>query len=856
MAGLPEGTLTFLLTDVVGSTQAWEKRPEAMKTALEQHDRVLYSCVDSHRGKLVEAGREGDSILAVFTSAADAAASALAMQQRLAAEEWPEGVQVRVRIALHSGEAELRAGHYYGQALNRCARLLAAAHGGQILAGGATASLLAGQLRPDARLRDLGRHRFKDLLRAEHVFELVEEGREPFPAIDSLERSSNNLPVQLSSFIGRDKEVRQIASILKSARLVTLTGAGGCGKTRLALQVAAELLAEHPDGAWFADLSTLSNGALVPSAVAAAVAVEEQRNRPATDTLVEAIAHRRLLLVMDNCEHLVEACAELADVVLRAAPDVRILATSREALRVPGERTWPVGPLNRSDAVSLFVERAVAAMPSFRLDDASSEAVYTLCERLDRLPLAIELAAARAAAMGPQEIVDRLEARFSFLTGGSRTAVARQRTLRAVIDWGHELLEPDEKMLLMRVSIFAGPFSAREAETVCAGDGLASNQVLEPLNELVANSFVAPEEGRYRCLDTIRLYGRERLRESGELAGMQVRHADWLLGLAADRAPGQLATWLNQLEAVRDELRAALSWAGEVEPMKGLRLCSALRQWWQVRGHATEARQFLERLLPRAEESAVQRACLEVAAGLAYDQGDIAAAHRYLDRAIELSRRAGDRSNLVQALDTRSLLLTAGGRLEESEAAADEALRLAREVGDPALESHCLYQLGLVLSARGRLAGSIERFEESLEVLRRAGREDEGLASLVFLGVTLLLQGDLERARTTLVTALKLARIQGDRRVAWALDGLAWLAGAAGGGERALKLAGAAEAIFKAAGRQPPGTWSVLLESHLQPVREALGDRKAAGVFAAGRSLEFVMALDYALEEQPARSLG
>jgi predicted ATPase/class 3 adenylate cyclase len=856
MAGLPEGTLTFLLTDVVGSTQAWEKGPEAMKTALGQHDRVLYSCVTSHRGRLVEAGREGDSILAVFTSAADAAASALAMQRGLAAEAWPEGAQVRVRIAIHTGEADLRDGHYYGQVLNRCARMLASAHGGQVLTAGATASLLGGSLPPDARLRDLGRHRFKDLLRAEHIFELAEEGRDPFPPIDSLERFSNNLPVQLSSFIGREREVRDAASISKSARLVTLTGAGGCGKTRLALQVAAELAAQHPDGAWFADLSALTNGALVPSAVAAAVAVEEQRNRPAIDTLVEALAHRRLLLVIDNCEHVVEACAGLVDRLLRAAPDVRILATSRESLRVPGERIWPVGPLNRSDAVALFIERAAAAAPSLHLDDSSSDAVYTLCERLDRLPLAIELAAARAAAMGPQEIVDRLEARFSFLTGGSRTAVARQRTLRAVIDWGYDLLQSDEKMLLRRVSIFAGPFSANAAEVVCAGEGLATSQVLETLAELVAKSLVAPEEGGYRCLETIRLYGRERLRESDELGQMQVRHADWLLGLAADRPPGQLAAWLNRLEAVRDELRAALSWAGEADPLRGLRLCQALRQWWQVRGHADEARQILERLLSRATESAEQRACLEVTAGLAYDQGDMAAAHHYLDRAIELSRRAGDQSNLVQALDTRSLLLTVGGQLEESEAAVVEALRLAREVGDPALESHCLYQLGLLLSARGRLAGSIERFEESLDVLRRAGREDEGLASLVFLGVTLLLQGDLDRARATLVMGLKLARLQGDRRVAWALDGLAWLAAAEGQGERAFKLAGAAESIFRAAGRRPPTTWSVLLEGHLEPVRQALGEGPAAAAFAAGRSLDFAMSLDYALEEAPSPSLG
>jgi non-specific serine/threonine protein kinase len=424
-----------------------------------------------------------------------------------------------------------------------------------------------------------------------------------------------------------------------------------------------------------------------------------------------------------------------------------------------------------------------------------------------------------------------------------------------VIDWGYELLELHEKLLLKRLSMFAGPFSARDAETVCSGDGLPASTLLETLTELVAKSFVAPEEGRYRCLDTIRLYGRERLAESGELAGMQVRHAEWLLGLASDRAPGRLAMWLDQLEAVRDELRAALGWAARVEPVLGLRLCAALRQWWQVRGHATEARQFLESLLPAAEDSPAHRACLEVAAGLAYDQGDLAAAHAYLDRAIELARAAGDRTNLVQALDTRSLLLTVGGRLDESEAAAGEALRVAREVGDPSLESHCLYQLGLVLSGRGELDGSVTRFEESLEVLQRTGREDEGLASLVFLGVTLLLQGELQKARRALVTGIKLARLQGDRRVAWALDGMAWLAAAEGRDERAVKVAGAAEAIFKAAGRQPPRGWSVLLESHLQPVRESLGDERSAAEYAAGQRLDFVSALDYALEEEVARQV-
>src|SRR6267143_1933095 len=561
MAGLPEGTLTFMLTDVVGSTRTWESAPAAMREAMARHDRIVDRCLQQHHGTDVPSGRAGDSILAVFPRAAEAAACALSLQRDFAAERWPAEVNLEIRVALHSGEAELRADQYHGQVLNRCARLLATCHGGQILLTSAIEQLLVDELPAGAQLRDLGVHRLKDLTRTEHVFELVDaEHPREFPPIHS-QKPATNLPVQLTAFIGRDGELRELRELHGRSRSLTLTGPGGSGKTRLALELASEVVPEHADGVWFIELGPVSGPQLVPQAVADTLHLKEQASRRLAETLADHLRERRSLLVLDNCEHVVDTVAELAVELLKECEGLKVLATSREPLRVPGEVTWRVPPLGRDEAVRLFADRAAAQDAQFRISDENIDAVVRICECVDRIPLAIELAAARVSGMPLEEILGRLEKSFGLLTAGNRTTVRRQQTLRATLDWSYDLLSDPEQLLFRRLSIFAGRFGLDAAEAVCGDDRLRRDAVLDLLGRLVDKSMVTLDAGRYRCLETIRSYGHQRLEDTGKLDALRAQLGAYLIGLAQAREPGRLADWLDRLEAVYDDVSATLAWS-------------------------------------------------------------------------------------------------------------------------------------------------------------------------------------------------------------------------------------------------------------------------------------------------------
>jgi class 3 adenylate cyclase len=479
---LPTGTVTFLLTDVEGSTKLWEDHPEEMRTALARHDGIASAIVAAHEGVVIKSRGEGDSLFTVFGRASDAVQAACALQQAFYSEAWPEETPIRVRMALHTGEADLRDGDYYGTTVNRCARLRAIGHGGQILLSQATESLVRDSLPEGATLRDAGAYVLKDLRRsAEQVFQLIHAG---LPAVLSPLRSlqPNNLPQQLTSFIGREKEIGEIRELMGKTRLLTVTGAGGSGKTRLALEAAADLLLGEGDGAWLVELAPLSDPALTPQSVASTLGVREEPGRPVTETLVDHLRSKRVLILLDNCEHLLTACASLAETLLRNCPHVRILATSREGLGITGETTYRIPSLSvpdtkdaakadslaRFEAVQLFMDRAQAAQPGFTLNDTNAPAVAQICVRLDGIPLAIELAAARVKAMSVDQIAARLDDRFRLLTGGSRTALPRQQTLRAMIDWSYDLLTEKEQVLLRRLSVFAGGWTLEAAEKVCA----------------------------------------------------------------------------------------------------------------------------------------------------------------------------------------------------------------------------------------------------------------------------------------------------------------------------------------------------------------------------------------------------
>jgi class 3 adenylate cyclase len=484
MPELPTGTVTFLFTDIEGSTRLWEQHPGAMEAALTRHDALAATVIQQHDGSLVKHRGEGDSLFAVFPRATDAVAAAVALQQALRAEPWPDEIPLRVRMALHTGDAAVRDGDYFGAAVNRCARLRAVAHGGQLLLSSATQELVRDSLPEEVGFRDLGEHRLRDLARPERVYQLLHPDLPAdFPLLTSLNTLPNNLPQQVTSFVGREKEMAEVRRLLTTTRLLTLTGSGGTGKTRLTLQVAADLLEGDGDGVWLVELAPLADPALVPQAVATALGIREEPGKPLDQTLVEYLRPKRLLLLLDNCEHLLSACAGLAGQILRGCPNVQIMATSREGLNIPGETTYRLPSLSLPDprqlpstvegltqyeAVKLFIDRATAAVPSFTVTNQNAPAVAQLCVRLDGIPLAIELAAARVKAMSVEQINGRIADMFRLLTGGSRTALPRQQTLRAAIDWSYDLLSEKEKILLRRLSVFAGGWTLEAVEQVCA----------------------------------------------------------------------------------------------------------------------------------------------------------------------------------------------------------------------------------------------------------------------------------------------------------------------------------------------------------------------------------------------------
>jgi predicted ATPase/class 3 adenylate cyclase len=508
--GLPTGIVTFLFTDIEGSTRLWEEYPQQMRQALARHDAILRHTIQSHAGHVFKT--MGDAFYAVFSSASEAVRAALDAQGALSAEDWSEVGGLYVRMALHTGRAEEREGDYLGPSLNRVARLLSIGHGGQVLLSEATQAQAGEAEIPGVVLRDMGSHRLKDLFAPERVFQLCHPDlRQEFPPLRSLSALRHNLPVQVTSLIGREREIEEVRQRLAEARLLTLTGSGGVGKTRLALQVAAELTEAYPEGVWLAELASLSDPDLVPQTTAQAIGVREEPGKSLTRTLADTLKDKRLLLVLDNCEHLVDACARLADTLLRSCPEMKVLATSREVLGIAGEVVYPVPSLSLPDpqrpltpdvlgeyeSVRLFAERAAGVAPAFVMTARNAGAVAHVCRQLDGIPLAIELAAARVRALSIEQVAQRLDDRFRLLTGGSRTALPRQQTLRALIDWSYDLLTGPEKRLLSRLSVFAGGWTLAAAEAVCSGEDIEAWEILDLLTSLV-NKSLASYEGAGR----------------------------------------------------------------------------------------------------------------------------------------------------------------------------------------------------------------------------------------------------------------------------------------------------------------------------------------------------------------------
>ncbi len=590
------GVTTFLFTDIEGSTRLWDREHERMRIALAHHDAIVRAAIEENRGVVVK--MSGDGAHAAFDDPLDALGAALQLQQALADPAATQGVVLSVRCGLHAGVTERRDDDFFGGAVNRAARIMSVAHGGQVLLSQAVATLVGERLPPGVALRDLGAVRLRGLESPERVFQLVHPRlREDFPSLRSLEATPNNLPQQLSSFVGRERELGEIRKLLGGTRLLTLIGAGGLGKTRLTLHVAAELLDEYPDGVWFVELAPLSDARLVPQAVASALGVTEEAGRPVIEALVKLAADRRMLLILDNCEHLIDACAELARQLLQAGPHLKILASSREPLRLAGETTFPVPALATPDAsepisvdrlsqfeaVRLFAERAAAAQPAFRVTAQNAAAVADICRRLDGIPLALELAAARARSLSIETIAARLGDRFALLVGGDRTALPRQQTLRALIDWSHELLTQDERLLFRRLAVFAGGFTLEGAEALRAAGKDDLPDVLAVLSQLVEKSLVEldTEGERHRLLETVRQYAQERLDESGEADRARAAHLAFLPRVRGERVAGtgrSPAGYLAHAATIWNEKisSSAHAWCdrGEDGAALGLRLVS------------------------------------------------------------------------------------------------------------------------------------------------------------------------------------------------------------------------------------------------------------------------------------------
>jgi len=798
--------VTFLFTDIEGSTRLWETEPARMADALARHDRLCRTSVNAHGGHLVK--MIGDGLHAAFDDPAAAVASALELQRGMARISSECGIDFKMRCGVHAGECELRDGDYFGSTVNRAARIAGAAHGGQVLLSQAVVDLGRARFAKDADVIHLGRVRLRDLSAPENVWQLAAPGLpETFPALRSLDSTPNNLPQQATSFIGRDKEIAEIKQLLGKTRSLTLTGAGGSGKTRLALQVAADVIDSFSDGVWLVELAALSDPQLVAQSVAGVLGLKEERGKPLAQTVVEHLAGRQVLLVLDNAEHLLAACAQLSTAVLRQCAQAVLLVTSREALRVAGELTYRVPSLptpnpgenstpevvSQYESARLFIERAQFHTPRFAVTAQNAPALASICSRLDGIPLALELAAGRVRSMSVEEVNQRLDQTFRLLTGGSRTALPRQQTLRALIDWSYDLLNPAEQSLLWRVAVFAGGCTLEAAERVCSGEGVDEGAVLDLLTSLADKSLLQIEERdgatRYRLLETVRQYARDRMLESGQAQRWRDIHLKYFLALAEEAAPqltrSDQRAWLDRLDVEHDNLRSALTWSsGESgDAGRGLRLAAALWYFWFVRGFLGEGRRWLAALLVAAPASMTDAAsstarskALVGAGALARLQGDYADARALYEQCRALREETGDRQGAAAVLGDLGLVDYHVGDYSSARLRLNQSIEALRGTGETRSLALSLNTLGMVAAEQGDYADAQALYEESIALQRKHGDRHGIAMALNNLGVVAAHRGDVQAARTLWEEGLAIRRELGDRRgVALTLHNLAFV---------------------------------------------------------------------------------
>lgn len=833
MRDAPIGTISFLFTDIVGSTRLWEKHPNHMGSALARHDAILRGAAETHGGYVFKT--VGDAFCVAFQTPRNAILAAIDAQIALEAEDWKEIALLKVRMGIHTGAAEFRGGDYYGGTLNRASRIESAAHGSQILLSQITCELLQDEGLPIA-FKSLGEHRLRNLDRPEHLFQAIVEGLpKDFPPPKSMEVLPNNLPVQTTSFIGREREMEEVHRLLDKGRLVTLNGTGGTGKTRLSLEVGARLINEFHDGVWLVELAPISDPNRVAEVVGNVLGMREEPGKPLRESLLGFLKSKSLLIIFDNCEHLISTVSALISEWLRHCPHVKVLATSRHSLGVAGETTFSVPPLgildtrlyeltgsdmaeklSQFDAVKLFIERATAVRADFTVTNTNAPALAEICSRLDGIPLAIELAAARVRVLTVEQIAARLGDRFQLLRNANRSALPHQQTLQALIDWSHDLLSDKERIVFRRLGAFIGGRTLEALEAVCSGDGVEEYEILDLLQQLVDKSLVTVERDsaddfRYTLIESVWQYAKEKLNLSGEAESLHNRHLEYFLKLAEEamphlEGPDQI-NWLDRCQREFYNFRAALQWAiqgGKAEA--GMRLIFALHRNIEVRGNLAASKELAGKLLSLPDENVppLLKAQFRTALGrFAWAADEYEEAKRFQNEAREFYEEAGDKvgSGLSDVLI--AFINRGDGDIDAAEQRFQRGLEIGRKFRASYLTAAAITGLGSIALDKGDLIKARELKEEGLAIYEQMG--DHWVVGLILWGITqvAIAQQDYARAKSALKQWAKITHELGNRWIlSYILDCQAHLAISTNQPELAARFFGASELLCEQLGGQ------------------------------------------------------